>query len=514
MSDSEDTDIIWKYWTSPGKRKRKKSSKKEVKKGKNSATVTTAENSQKKKKKKNSKFKEAMTTKKIKKKEKKRKKKDPSALETNNGFTLTQLCDKREDAAEERESLTPCCKDKQTPELSQESKKKKIKKAKKVAFDLPLGYTRAKRPILQSPSVLRPEDSVAISSDGEVVRSSESVSQVPETGHSQEVTRHGDDSQSNSEDMNSQDIFITQKRFRASPAEASSSDLSNKFIIDTPQLFMQQEQQREEECPRDSPVQQLHRKKSEHRKRKRPDMVVTKEEEEEEGISENHSHEKEEESVHMQVEMSAEFTEQGKVSCAQHVKSPVVNPHLAQSQTCSYAAEQRLVTSTSTQTDNFFTSELSSYLSFCQKTAITFHPDDLKPLDLSLPQRATTCLSMKTSSVSPPSESELRSADTTASSEDNEPPSRSNKLDLTQVERKSKNSLVVSEEFDAHPAPQVEEDVDGNGDRQQQAVEAQTVAAGAALREVLIHCSRVEQTKERHDGDEPYHHRQQEHSGE
>lgn len=72
----------------------------------------------------------------------------------------------------------------------------------------------------------------------------------------------------------------------------------------------------------------------------------------------------------------------------------------------------------------------------------------------------------------------------------------------------------MSEELDAHPAPQMEEDVDRNGDRQQQAVEAQTVTAGAALREVLIHRSRVEQTEERHDGDEPYHHRQGEHSGE
>lgn len=71
--------------------------------------------------------------------------------------------------------------------------------------------------------------------------------------------------------------------------------------------------------------------------------------------------------------------------------------------------------------------------------------------------------------------------------------------------------LVVPEELDPHPAPEVEEDVDRNGDWQQQAVEAQTAAAGAALREVLIHGRRVEQTKERHDGDQTHQHRQGQH---
>lgn len=70
----------------------------------------------------------------------------------------------------------------------------------------------------------------------------------------------------------------------------------------------------------------------------------------------------------------------------------------------------------------------------------------------------------------------------------------------------------MSEELDAHPAPEVEEDIDRDGDRQQQAVEAQTVAAGAALREVLIHSSRVEQTKEGHYGDQSHHHGQGEHT--
>lgn len=48
-------------------------------------------------------------------------------------------------------------------------------------------------------------------------------------------------------------------------------------------------------------------------------------------------------------------------------------------------------------------------------------------------------------------------------------------------------SLVVPEELDAHPAPQVKEDVDGDSDWKQEAVETHTVPTGAALRKVLIH---------------------------
>ncbi len=70
----------------------------------------------------------------------------------------------------------------------------------------------------------------------------------------------------------------------------------------------------------------------------------------------------------------------------------------------------------------------------------------------------------------------------------------------------------MSEELDPHPAPEVEEDVDRDGDGQQQAVEAQTAAAGAPLGEVLIHRGRVEQTKQRHYRHETHHHGQGEHT--
>lgn len=76
----------------------------------------------------------------------------------------------------------------------------------------------------------------------------------------------------------------------------------------------------------------------------------------------------------------------------------------------------------------------------------------------------------------------------------------------------SQNSLVVSKELESHPAPEVEEDIDRDGDWQQQTVETQTVAAGTALGEILIHRSRVEQTKEGHYWDQSHHYGQGKHT--
>lgn len=70
----------------------------------------------------------------------------------------------------------------------------------------------------------------------------------------------------------------------------------------------------------------------------------------------------------------------------------------------------------------------------------------------------------------------------------------------------------MPEELDAHPAPQVEEDIDRDGEREQQAVETHTVPTGAALGEVLIHGSRVEQTTQGQKGNQPHKQRQSYHS--
>lgn len=69
----------------------------------------------------------------------------------------------------------------------------------------------------------------------------------------------------------------------------------------------------------------------------------------------------------------------------------------------------------------------------------------------------------------------------------------------------------MSEKFDPHPAPDVEEEIDGDGDWQQKAVEAHA-PAGAAFGEVVIDRSGVKQTEERHYWDESHHGGQREHN--
>lgn len=51
--------------------------------------------------------------------------------------------------------------------------------------------------------------------------------------------------------------------------------------------------------------------------------------------------------------------------------------------------------------------------------------------------------------------------------------------------------LIMPEEFNTHPSPQVEEHINGYGDRQEQTVEAQAGCASAALWEVVFHGGRV-----------------------
>ncbi|XP_067445025.1 inactive protein tyrosine kinase pTKL-like [Thunnus thynnus] len=482
MSDCEEAHFFWESWTSPVKRKRKKESKKNNKgqKRKNNITMKTTESVQKKKKKKkNPKFKEAMERKKDKKKEKKKKKKlsldlDDSFVSICGSSATVPTAQAKSEASNLRSSTEKLNSD----QLTQDSKKK-TKRKKKVMFDLSPGYIQAKRPKFVSSSPQSPSESIL--SGNEAVRDGERCSQVSESGQSQDQP-HDNDSQCSGDNMNSQDLFITQKTFRGSPSYASSGEASDKAVITTPQMFTQRDMELSE---------------GSHKANRNP-------------IKEKWP---------FQTWKELNLTEEKDVSCPSHVRPNVVNPYLdkpivvntsldvakSKKHSCTssqqafsclpYTHEPSLLplistASTSTQTENLFTTELSSYLNFCQKSKSTVSSKDLKPLDLSLPQRVRkdlcSCLSVKMSvtelkddeekcgdkkpscllkdhgawlscssevrkepcgpqlrsarakskaepTPSPQSESELKSADTTTSSEDNEPPCRSSKMDLTQV---------------------------------------------------------------------------------
>ncbi|XP_078113843.1 uncharacterized protein LOC144522546 [Sander vitreus] len=504
MSNGEETDLLWESWAwTPGKEKRKNASKKDKKCLKSKNNIKTDENIQKKKKKKHSKFKEAIDGRKEKKKEKKKKR---LALELDDNLIFTQGSSAQAKSTVKPETLNPHSYNKLKPD---QDCKKKTKRKKKVAFDLSPGYICIKRPKFVSSSQQSPKESIPL--ENEAVRDSESCSQVTVTGHSQ-GQRHAEESQCTNEDINSQDLFITQKTFSSPPPEPSSGEASDKAVTTSPQTLTPRDKlhtsmafikQHLKGCPQDSHFYQHHRKTKEHvHKPKTVQLLLTEEEEEEEWLSKAHQHPKKKSSFQTKRELNANLTGETKRPRPAHVTPSVVNEYLdepmdvnspldtAKSKKHSRspclsdepsALPPMSMESTSTQTENFFTTELSSYLNFCQKSRVTVHLEDLKPLDLSLPHRARKdlgmCLSGKSLSLPgeiqginhkepnlhPSCSSDMKdveikkdpsgrhtwssstqgksatilspkseSADTTISSED-EPPCRTGKLDLTQV---------------------------------------------------------------------------------
>ncbi|XP_034443962.1 proteoglycan 4 [Hippoglossus hippoglossus] len=370
-----------------------------------------------------------------------------------------------------------------------EDSRKKTKRKKKVAFALSPGPIAIKRPKCASSS--SPKESIAPQrGDGGGCSLG--------TGPSRP---HDNDSQCTSDDINSQDLFITQKTFRTSPVESSSGEACGN--APTPP------ERRLHPSPQGSNTR-LHESCSHQRpketKQQTPVLVhpllreEEEEEEEEEGLYLTKQISKKEP---LQTEVNTNLTREKKVFRPRHVKKiRGVNPFLDDAVVLKSKTKTHSCTSgqpspscpldtpgpsllpqksnTSTQTQNFFTAELSSFLNFCLKSPGAVCFEDLKPLDLSLPQRARnqpgwglSGVDMKhdeekTSSPpdkmssngedaaglapsrssdmkkepsgrqqrkvkatpSPQSESDPKSTDTTTSSEDNE---ATGKLDMTQV---------------------------------------------------------------------------------
>ncbi|KAK5868054.1 hypothetical protein PBY51_012499 [Eleginops maclovinus] len=440
MSDSEETDSFWESWTCPpgkGKRKRKKHHKKERKcrKRRNDSTIITDENIPPTNKKKNNKIKEAMDIGKEKKKKQKKKKKKED-LELGGSFTLPQGSGATSNPPSGERLKTDC--------------NKITKKKKKVAFNLSPGNIQPRHPKCFYSSEQSPIKSV-LTEPG-------SCAQVPAT--------HADESQCTSEDINSQDLFITQKAFRTSPLETSSGETSDKAPTSNPQMLSPRNKLHtstpweKPHCGRsykELPFQQQPRKTNTHVQKPNTGLVCLKQEFEEDWLNKADQNPKKKPAVVKKPleeptdskplpirksKKNSTSTSQQSPSCPSEL--PV--PHL------------KLMESTSTQTENFFTFELCSYLNFYHNSRVAAHHDDLKPLDLSLPQRARKDLGtglstlgeirgdnhkdpgLHTSGFSDRKDGEVEkepsgqhwSAYMTNSSED-EPQGRTGKLDLTQV---------------------------------------------------------------------------------
>nr|XP_015819597.2 uncharacterized protein si:ch211-176l24.4 [Nothobranchius furzeri] len=444
MSDFEDAAFYFESFTSP-KPKRKKQAKKDRKepKPKKSESIkaqegvhsklreTTKELKEKKKEKRKNKNKE---------KRKMKKKKNKLAPELED-FTLTQFSSTQAKRSEKLE----------IPGKSKDSMKEG-KRNKMVAFDSLPTYIRVKRPQFASSTPKETED----------VRRNESCSQVSSTGQTQDEAQ--DDVQWTSDDVNSQDLFITQKTFRTSPAKAFSGVASDEFITASPQVFTQKNKSQKtaeeinktleitHKCPQEGAVLKLKQEKISSQTHKlKPSLAQQKKAEAPKWMN----------PFLDEPVVISETPEERSSSALPHGEPSLPRPRSANS---------------STQTENFFTSELSSYLHFCQKSRAAACVEDLKPLDLSLPQRVRKDLrlSVKMSVInakldlgkpvlrgemsddgskgvseklrekpaevkkepettpSPQSEFDTKSADTTASSEDDHL-ARSAKKDLSQV---------------------------------------------------------------------------------
>ncbi|KAF3689208.1 hypothetical protein EXN66_Car004880 [Channa argus] len=408
MSECEETDFLWE--TPHGKRKRKKEphTDKICSKRKDIITMKTHESIQKKKKKKkkNSKFKEAMERRKEKKKDKK-KKKSKFPLGLDDRFIFTQGYSGASDPVAESkpEPSNPASTD-----LITENSKKKMKRQKKVVFDLPPGSICVKRP-----KCIPSSTKEKTLPEKEASRDTVSCSQVTVTGHSQAQPLDNDSQCTCSDDINSQDLFITQKTFRTLPSEPSSGEASDKSDDTTIQSITQREMfelssvvqiNHHEELSthlQGSHIQKHPKQVKEHLlKPKAIQMVLTEEKEQYFHLAKPNPK--------TQIELDTNLTKETTVS----VKPRVANPYLdhpivlncsmdvakpkqmscssnQQSPTCLLNPDRpslRLRMSTasvSTQTENFFTTELSSYLNFYKKSSVTVCK--LKPLDLSLPQR-------------------------------------------------------------------------------------------------------------------------------
>ncbi|XP_033943594.1 uncharacterized protein [Pseudochaenichthys georgianus] len=442
MGDWEETHFYEAWNWTPGIGKRKKNPKKDKKcpKRQNDRTIKADENIPKKKKKKHSKFKEAMGVRKEKKKDK-----NKVALEPGDRFILPRGSSATSHV-EHTETSDPAGGEKLKSDCSKKSKRKK-----NVAFDLTPGNIAVKRPKWFSPSEQRPTKSIL--AEPEAVRDSGSCAQAYE---------------SQCEDVHSQDLFITQKTFRTPPSESSSGETSDKAPMTSPHRLTPRDELHTclpwvgQQCA--GSYKRVH-VQQQPRKTNTVQVCFTPEVEGDALKKAGQNTKKGKSSIQAQVHLH--LTDENKVPHPSRVKPAVVKKPLEETtgleKTWKPASQQsapcpseppvprhRSMETTSTQTENFFTLELCSYLKFYEGTAVAAHRDQLKALDLSLPQRARKDLGMRPSPLggvrgddhtepcggSDRTEAELSgqqwSADVTTSSED-EPPGRSGRLDLTQV---------------------------------------------------------------------------------
>ncbi|XP_077372398.1 uncharacterized protein LOC144015866 [Festucalex cinctus] len=461
---SDDIDLFWESLISPGgnKGEAKSNKSKNESKRKNNITLNTDDIIPKKKK--ISTFKDVMQSKKGKKKKKKKKK----VLDLNSLFgssDATVTVESKPDYDMSNMRISGNNSEQKSDCTIQDSKKKKGQRKKKVVFDLPHDCACAKHPNFVSAPPNFPKDCT------ELMKASRTDCEW--TSPASAIVQHQSQPQDNDiqwDESNSQDLFITQNTFRPSPSE-SSEESSYKATSTASQqteilhYLGHVKYHNKDSCQH--PRKKKHQKTAKTRSTQKDRLHSRKK---------KYSVQTEGASPTREEEPSCSFYARPNVmklyDDADADKLPKVakskqhhHKQIQQTYSCSLHIPAKPTTCTSTQTENFFTAELSSYLAFSTKRRLAACSDVLKPLDLSLPQRARKdtssevkedetshrairaspfcCSAMKEledkkvvggsdkrKGASPLTESQSKSGDTTASSDCN---GQSKTVDLYQV---------------------------------------------------------------------------------
>ncbi|XP_077424245.1 uncharacterized protein LOC144053555 isoform X2 [Vanacampus margaritifer] len=372
---SDEIEFFWESLISPGRNKRaaKSNKSKKVSKRKNNVTSNTDDIIPKKKKR--STFKDVLQSKKDKKKKKKKKK----VLDLNSLFgssDATATAESKPDMPNLRTSSNNRkCKSDHT---IQDSKKKGQQK-KKVVFDLPHDRACVKRPNFSSAHPKFPKECTELkkASITDCEWASPASAKVQHQSQPQDDDIEWDES-------NSQDLFITQNTFRPSSSD-SSEEASYKATSPALQHNYLDHKKYNDKDSCQHPRKKKHQKTAKTRSaqkdrlhsRKKKYSVQTK------GASPT----REEESSRPNVKKLYDEIYTGRTPKVAKSKPDHHKP-IQQTLSCSLHIPVKPTTCTSTQTQNFFTAELSSYLAFSTKRRLAVCSDVVKPLDLSLPQRA------------------------------------------------------------------------------------------------------------------------------
>ncbi|XP_051918059.1 uncharacterized protein LOC127598312 isoform X2 [Hippocampus zosterae] len=476
---SDEIDLFWESLISSGRGKRQTKSKKSKNGSKRTNNITLNTNDIIPKKKKKSMFNEVMQSKKDKKKKKKKLLDLNSLLGSSDTTATSEL---KPDLSNLRSSSNIR---KQKSDHSIKDSKKKRQKKKKVAFDLPHDNACVKRPTFATAHPKFTKKCTGLEKAA--------VTDVERASPVSEIEQHHSQLQDNDipwDENNSQDLFITQKTCRSSSSD-SGEEASDKSTTTTSQQteildncldqikYVDKDSCRcSQKKKRQKTVKARSAEKDRLHSRKKKYSFQTEGASPTKCLCSFHSSPK---VMNLYMDKMAIDACAPKVTKSKQYHHQEIQPAFSRSLHIPF----RPTMCTSTQTENFFTDELSSYFAFSTKKRLALCSDLVKPLDLSLPQRARKdlnrcsyvkvssevkvdekwaenkpsageihappfcCSSMKDlemkkelcgsekgrgeTAPNPLTESDPKSGDTTTSSDYNEPSGQSKKVDLNQV---------------------------------------------------------------------------------